>query len=186
MKFSDKAFAVLDALDREQIFNQRQLAKHAGVSLGQVNYILKSLIERGFVKVGNFRKNPHKEAYVYLLTPSGIRKKSALAVKFVLARLEEYERVRGQLAKRLEELDARGHKSVIFVGPGAVKKLMEGIIEEKGLRVRINDYFGSRAGLQSHGIARDDVVLLFDGTNQGVNGLSREWGLPRDRIHALW
>ena len=74
MQFSDKTFAVLDALDRKKISNQRLLADHSGVSLGRVNYILNSLIERGFVKIRNFRKNPRKQAYVYLLTPSGIRK----------------------------------------------------------------------------------------------------------------
>jgi DNA-binding IclR family transcriptional regulator len=51
MYSSDKTFAVLDALHREEISNQRQLANHAGVSLGQVNYLLKGLIEKGFVKI---------------------------------------------------------------------------------------------------------------------------------------
>jgi DNA-binding Lrp family transcriptional regulator len=63
MVLSDKAFEVLDTLDRQPIINQRQLAQHAGISLGQVNYILKSLLGKGFVKVGNFRKSPHKVGY---------------------------------------------------------------------------------------------------------------------------
>jgi EPS-associated MarR family transcriptional regulator len=186
MQFSDKTFAVLDALDREEISNQRQLANHAGVSLGQVNYILNSLVEKGFVKIRNFRKNPHKEGYVYLLTPSGIRKKSALAVKFVLSRLEEYERVRRQLARRLEELDQKGPKQVIFVGPRAVKELMEQLIEEKGLRVYIKEYFGDRAGLQNHAVEPGDLVLLFDGSSKGPNGICRDRGIPRDQIVSLW
>ena len=186
MQFSDKTFAVLDALDREEISNQRQLADRAGVSLGQVNYILNSLIEKGFVKIGNFRKNPHKKVYVYLLTPSGIREKSALAVKFVLSRLEEYERVRRQLTRRLEELDGNGPKPVIFVGPRAVKELMEQIIAEKGLSVYIKDYFGDRAELQSHGVEPGDVILLFDGSSEGPNNISRDRGIPRDQILSLW
>ena len=186
MRFSDKTFAVLDALDREEISNQRQLANHAGVSLGQVNYILNSLIEKGFVKIRNFRKNPHKEGYVYLLTHSGIRKKSALAVKFVLSRLEEYERVRRQLARRLEELDQRGHRPIIFVGPRAMKELMEQLIEEKGLGVYIKDYFGDRAGVEKQGVEPGDLVLLFDGSSEGLNGISRGLGIPRDQILSLW
>jgi len=186
MQFSDKTFAVLDALAREEICNQRQLADHSGVSLGQVNYILNSLMERGFVKIRNFRKNPHKEAYIYLLTPSGIRKKSALAVKFVLSRLNEYERVRGQVARKLEELDQGGPKSVIFVGPRAVKELVERIIEEKGLRVSIKEYIGDRAGLEGRRIEPDDAVLLFDGSSQGLNGIAKACGIARNRILSLW
>ncbi len=48
---SEKTFQVLDALDRQEISNQRQLAEHTGVSLGQVNYILKSLLDKGLVKI---------------------------------------------------------------------------------------------------------------------------------------
>ena len=101
------------------------------------------------------------------------------------SRLEEYERVRKQLAGRLEELDQRGHRLVIFVGPRAMKELMEQIIEEKALKVYIKDYFGTRAGLQSHGIEPDDVVLLFDRSSEGPNNMSRDRGIPR-KILSLW
>jgi EPS-associated MarR family transcriptional regulator len=186
MQSSDKTFAVLDALHREKISNQRQLASHAGVSLGQVNYILNSLIEKGFVKIRNFRKNPRKETYIYLLTPRGIRQKSALAVRFVLSRVEEYEKVRRQLARRLEEMDQREQASIIFIGPWAVKELMDQIIEEKGLRVCIKECFGNSAGIQNKGVQPGDVVLLFDGSKEGPNGLSKAWGIPRDQILSLW
>jgi len=186
MHFSDKTFAVLDALHREKISNQRQLANHAGVSLGQVNYLLKGLIEKGFVKIRNFRKNPNKDAYVYLLTPRGIRKKSALAVRFVLARVEEYEKVRRQLARRLEELDQRGHTSIIFVGHRAMKELMDQIIKEKGLKVCIKDCFEDMAGLQNKEVQAGDVVLLFDRRSEAPHGLSRAWGIPKDQILSLW
>lgn len=185
MQFSDKTFAVLDALDRKKISNQRLLADHSGVSLGRVNYILNSLIERGFVKIRNFRKNPRKQAYVYLLTPSGIRKKSALAVNFVLSRLEEYERVREQVAWRLEELARGGCREIFFVGPRAVKDLMERIIEEKGLGVCIKVYFEDRAALQKDVLAPGDKVVLFDGNGEGAV-LSRAMGIPGDRILSFW
>lgn len=186
IQFSDKTFAVLDALDGGEITNQRQLANHSGVSLGQVNYILNSLIEKGMVKIRNMEKNPRKQAYVYLLTPRGIREKSALAVKFVLSRLEEYERVRGQLARRMRDLDQQGHKAIIFVGPGAVKDLMEQIIEEKGLRVYIKDYFADKSGVQRQAVESGDMVLLFDGSSEGPDSISKDCGIPRDQILSLW
>jgi EPS-associated MarR family transcriptional regulator len=186
MEFSDKTFAVLDALHREQISNQRQLAEHAGVSLGRVNYILNSLIDKGFVKIRNFKNNPRKETYAYLLTPKGIRKKSALAVRFVLSRLEEYEKIRVKLTSRLEELGRRGHTSIIFVGPLAVKELMGRIIEEKGLTICITDSFRDTAGLHKKKLLPGGIVLLFDESSEVPNRLSRAWGVPRDQIVSLW
>ena len=186
MQFSEKTFAVLDALARGSISNQRQLASHSGVSLGRVNYILKSLIEKGFVKIRNFRKNPRKEAYSYLLTPKGIQTKSTLAVKFVLSRLEEYARVKEQLVKRLEELDRKGYRAIIFAGPRAVKELMEQIIDERGLSLHIKDYFGDRAGIQKHVVEPGDMVLLFDGSVEGPDGISGNGGIPEDQILSLW
>jgi len=56
MVLSQKDFQILEALDSHQIKTQRQLAEHAGVSLGQVNYVLKSFLEKGLVKIGKFRK----------------------------------------------------------------------------------------------------------------------------------
>ena len=77
--------------------SQRQLAAELGVSLGGVNYALKALIERGFVKAGNFRKSGSKSAYLYVLTPKGIAEKSSLATAFLGRKLEEYEVLRQEI-----------------------------------------------------------------------------------------
>jgi hypothetical protein len=67
-----------------------------------------------------------------------------------------------------------------------MKELMEQIIEEKGLGVYIKDYFGDRTGLQSYGVEPGDVVLLFDGSSKGPNGICRDRGIPREQILSLW
>ena len=85
---------VLRALEANPELSQRQLAQQLGVSLGGVNYALKALIERGFVKADNFRKSGTKVAYLYVLTPKGIAEKSALATAFLGRKLEEYEVLR--------------------------------------------------------------------------------------------
>ena len=82
---------VLRALEADPELSQRQLAAELGVSLGGVNYALKALIERGFVKANNFRKSGAKVAYLYVLTPKGIAEKSLLATAFLGRKLEEYE-----------------------------------------------------------------------------------------------
>ena len=82
---------VLRALEANPELSQRQLAAELGVSLGGVNYALKALMERGFVKADNFRKSGNKVAYLYVLTPKGIAEKSLLAAAFLGRKIEEYE-----------------------------------------------------------------------------------------------
>ncbi|NVM21532.1 MAG: MarR family EPS-associated transcriptional regulator [Desulfobacterales bacterium] len=118
MKLSKKTFQVLDALDRQEISTQRQLAEHAGISLGQVNYVLKSLLEKGMVKIGNFRKNPRKIGYAYLLTPKGIEAKSKLAVSFVTVKLNEYNSLRQRLGERLHVIDRLAPRKLRPLGRG--------------------------------------------------------------------
>jgi EPS-associated MarR family transcriptional regulator len=88
---------VLRALEANPELSQRQLAAELGVSLGGINYALKALIERGFVKADNFRKSGTKVAYLYVLTPKGIAEKSALATAFLGRKLEEYEVLRQEI-----------------------------------------------------------------------------------------
>ena len=86
--------AVMRVIEANPEISQRQLAAELGVSLGGVNYALKALIERGFVKADNFRKSGRKAAYLYVLTPKGIAEKSSLATAFLERKLEEYEVLR--------------------------------------------------------------------------------------------
>ena len=88
---------VLRALEVNPELSQRQLAKELGVSLGGVNYALKALVERGFVKADNFRKSGNKVAYLYVLTPQGVAEKASLATAFLGLKLEEYEVLRQEI-----------------------------------------------------------------------------------------
>ena len=90
-------FRVLRALESNPELSQRQLAAELGVSLGGVNYALKALVERGFVKAGNFRKSGSKVAYFYVLTPQGVAEKVSLATAFLGRKLEEYEVLRQEI-----------------------------------------------------------------------------------------
>ncbi|MDC3316400.1 MarR family EPS-associated transcriptional regulator [bacterium] len=82
---------VLRALEANPELSQRRLAAELGVSLGGVNYAVKALMERGFVKAGNFRKSGKKMAYLYVLTPKGVVEKTSLAAAFLGRKLDEYE-----------------------------------------------------------------------------------------------
>ena len=88
---------VLRALEINPELSQRQLAAELGVSLGGVNYALKELIKRGFVKVDNFRKSGRKVAYLYVLTPTGVVEKTSLATAFLGRKLQEYELLKQEI-----------------------------------------------------------------------------------------
>lgn len=83
---------------------QRELAKALGVSLGKINYCLQALVEKGLIKADNFKKNNNKAAYLYLLTPKGIEEKSRITLHFLERKMDEYERLRKQIAELKREV----------------------------------------------------------------------------------
>ncbi len=101
-------FQVLQLIQRHPHLNQRELAQHLGVSLGKANYCLKALIEKGFVKVENSRRNDRKVAYLYLLTASGLQEKARAAVHFLGRKMNEYEALKSEIAQLQRLVDAHG------------------------------------------------------------------------------
>ena len=87
--------------------NQRELARHAGVSLGRLNYALRALVDKGWVKVGNFSRSQHKLGYAYLLTPRGLDAKAKLTKAFLARKMGEYDALREEIARLQREVD--GH-----------------------------------------------------------------------------
>ena len=73
-------FEVLRKLDTKSNYSQRKLASELGFSLGKLNYCMKALRKKGLVKINNFKNNPSKLNYVYILTPKGISKKRLLSI----------------------------------------------------------------------------------------------------------
>jgi EPS-associated MarR family transcriptional regulator len=80
----------------------RDVAREVGISNGSAYYVLMALVEKGFVKLGNFKQSPRKGQYVYLLTPSGIREKSLLTHSFIEYKRREFEDLRAEI-QALEE-----------------------------------------------------------------------------------
>ncbi len=77
--------------------SQRELAEELGFSLGKLNYCLKALKAKGLVKISNFKKNPEKINYIYLITPKGIIEKTKLTVNFMKRKMKEYEELKKEL-----------------------------------------------------------------------------------------
>ena len=81
--------------------SSRQVAEIVGISNGTAYYVLTALIDKGLVKLENFKKNPQKGRYAYLLTPKGIREKSKMTHNFIERKRKEYE----ELKKEIEALE---------------------------------------------------------------------------------
>ena len=79
--------------------SQRKLAEDLGVSLGKLNYCIKSLKDKGFIKIQNFKKNPKKINYLYILTPKGISEKTKLTLNFMKRKMAEYDELKKELEK---------------------------------------------------------------------------------------
>lgn len=84
-------YKILKALEMNPEISQRDLARELGISLGRVNFCLKALIDVGLLKVSNFKNNRNKLAYMYLLTPNGIKEKSLITERFLKLKMQEYE-----------------------------------------------------------------------------------------------
>ena len=93
----DVHFRVLQLLNEQPSLTQRELAERLGISLGSVNYCLKALIALGHIKVDNFKKNPDKFAYLYLLTPNGVAEKARLTAGFLKRKMAEYQALKKEI-----------------------------------------------------------------------------------------
>lgn len=107
----DTHFRVLRLLRESPEMSQRELAEAVGVSVGGIHYVLKALIDKGLVKLGNFTAAEDKRRYAYVLTPRGIARKVELTSAFLARKMEEYEALREEieeLKKESERFDTSG------------------------------------------------------------------------------
>ena len=96
--------AVLRLLEQRPDMSQRELSEALGLSLGKTHYVLHSLLDRGLVKAGNFRRSGNKLAYAYVLTPTGLGEKLRLTRAFLQRKEAEFEQLRHTIAALKSEL----------------------------------------------------------------------------------
>jgi EPS-associated MarR family transcriptional regulator len=101
-------YSLLKTLEENPGLSQRDLAKRLGISLGKVNFCLNALVEKGSLKINNFRNSENKLAYAYLLTPQGIESRARMTVDFLKFKLQEYERLRKEIEELKREAEQKG------------------------------------------------------------------------------
>ena len=99
MKDNQDHFEVLRKIQKKPKSTQRELAHELGFSLGKLNYCLKALQKKGLVKIENFKRNPNKINYFYILTPAGIAEKTKLTLNFMKRKMKEYDELKKELDK---------------------------------------------------------------------------------------
>ncbi len=119
-------YKLLKILEETPGITQRDLAARLGVSLGKANYCLRAVVEKGWVKVDNFRRNPNKVAYVYLLTPGGIEEKARITVRFLRRKMDEFDALKAEIERLQIEV---GGGEAIQPSPGLASEAMK-IVEK--------------------------------------------------------
>ena len=89
---------MLRLLEENPELSTRQLADEMGISNGSAYYCLNALIEKGLVKLGNFKRAEQKSKYVYVLTPQGIAERAGLTKRFLARKMAEYEALKEEIA----------------------------------------------------------------------------------------
>ena len=100
MKNNQDYFEVLRKVQKKPGSTQRELAEELGFSLGKLNYCVKALQNKGLLKIKNFKRNPNKINYIYVLTPKGIRERTKLTINFMKRKIQEYDELKKELKKK--------------------------------------------------------------------------------------
>jgi EPS-associated MarR family transcriptional regulator len=111
----DTYFRVMRILEVNPDLTQRELAEKLGVSVGGLNYCLKALIDKGWVKMQNFQNSKNKFKYVYLLTPQGLAEKVALTSRFLGRKLNEYETLKLEIESLHQDVKSTGTNDTLMV-----------------------------------------------------------------------
>jgi EPS-associated MarR family transcriptional regulator len=104
-------YRLMRLLEANPEMSQRDVARELGVSVGKVNYCVRALVRRGWVKINNFRNSRNKLAYKYLVTPRGLEAKTIITMRFLRAKMDEYENLKVEIEQIRREAGVRdtGH-----------------------------------------------------------------------------
>jgi len=102
---AEEMLILMRVINENPQMTQRDLSSRLGLSLGKINFLIKSLIEKGFIKADNFKNSNNKISYLYLLTPAGIEEKTKITYRFLKRKMEEYEKLENEIRHLKKEVD---------------------------------------------------------------------------------
>lgn len=101
---NESDYQILRLLQDNPNLSQREIAAEVKISIGAVNYCLRALVEKGWIKINNFRASNNRLRYAYVLTPRGLSEKSSLTRRFLQRKLTEYERIKSEIHRLKAEI----------------------------------------------------------------------------------
>ena len=102
--FKDEEYLnIIRKISKDSNISQREISTELGISLGKVNYCLRALKEKGFIKIKNFSKSENKMKYFYVLTPKGISEKTKITIRFMKQKIREYDELKKEIKKYNKE-----------------------------------------------------------------------------------
>ena len=96
---SEVELEILRKIEENPNLTQRQIAEHTGLSVGKINYLIKALLDKGLLKVDNFKRSDNKLGYLYLLTPKGLDMKRKLTSLFLQRKSEEFDKLNKEMQR---------------------------------------------------------------------------------------
>ena len=105
---SEEVIKLLREIKKTPEMTQRELSYSLGISLGKVNFLIKSLIDKGFIKAKNFKNANNKYAYLYFLTPQGLEEKTRITYRFLRRKMKEYEQLEDEISLLKKEVSKTG------------------------------------------------------------------------------
>jgi len=115
------SYGLLKILESNPNLSQRELANRLDISLGKVNFCLKALIDKGCLKVNNFRNSDNKLAYAYLLTPHGVEERAHMTARFLRYKMQEYNRLREEIESLKKEAEQQDMAESVELTKGNTK-----------------------------------------------------------------
>lgn len=106
---TEESLMVLREIGAEPQLTQRELSLRLGFSLGKINFLIKAMVEKGLIKVENFKNSKNKSAYLYVLTPVGIEEKAKTTYRFLKRKIEEYEKLEIEIKQLKREVGYSDH-----------------------------------------------------------------------------
>ena len=98
-------YRLLKIIEQQPNITQRRLASELGISLGKAHYLIKSLVDVGLVKLGNFKRSDNKWGYAYLLTPKGMTEKVEITLRFLALKQQEYKELKSEIIRLQKEIE---------------------------------------------------------------------------------
>jgi predicted transcriptional regulator len=126
-----RELTLLENIENDPDVNQSTLANQLGVAVGTVNWHLKRLIAKGYVKV----KRAERKKLRYIITPEGIALRARLAVDYVEHSFSLYRKTRQRVNEHLKTVEAAGYKQVRLLGKGDIADICRLTCLEHGIEV---------------------------------------------------